>query len=162
MPEKADSSPSGNSRTLLVGILAVIILLPFGYSIVHCVVGQDAGAADGRAFLDLTDATEMSDRCVIKDRNLEGSETADRKAALEYVRRHHWEVLRGIREKVVRYGEREYIEVDGKPLEVGGKRLQLGLGSCKACHTSRKRFCDKCHHQVSLTPDCFGCHYYPE
>jgi hypothetical protein len=62
-----------------------------------------------------------------------------------YMRFHHWELLREIRKEVVRYGERG----------------DLGLSKCSECHTSRERFCNRCHEAVSLYPDCFGCHYYP-
>ena len=62
-----------------------------------------------------------------------------------WMRYHHWELLRQTREEVVRYGER------GNP----------GLAKCMECHTSRERFCNKCHDAVSMTPDCYGCHYYP-
>lgn len=61
------------------------------------------------------------------------------------MRLHHWEHLREIREEVVRFGDRE----------------KDGLNSCKTCHVSRERFCDRCHNAVSLKPDCFECHYYP-
>ena len=61
------------------------------------------------------------------------------------MRRHHWELLRGVREEIVRYG----------------KRGEIGLDRCRECHTSRERFCNVCHDAVSLTPDCFDCHYYP-
>jgi hypothetical protein len=61
------------------------------------------------------------------------------------MRIHHWEDLRRIRENVVRYGNRS----------------EEGLARCKDCHTYRDRFCDRCHGAVSLTPDCFDCHYYP-
>jgi hypothetical protein len=63
-----------------------------------------------------------------------------------YMRYHHWELLRGIREDIVRYGQREE---------------DIGLYRCRECHTSRERFCNRCHDAVSLTPDCFDCHYYP-
>jgi len=62
----------------------------------------------------------------------------------EYMRFHHWELLRGIREDVVRYGIRG----------------DINLNKCKECHTSRERFCDQCHMAVSMTPDCYGCHNY--
>ncbi len=62
-----------------------------------------------------------------------------------YMRYRHWELLRGIREDVVRYGKRGEIELDG----------------CRDCHKSRERFCNRCHNAVSLFPDCFDCHYYP-
>ena len=62
-----------------------------------------------------------------------------------YMRFHHWELLRLTREEVVRYGVRG----------------DLGLKKCSECHTSRERFCDRCHEATSLHPDCWGCHYYP-
>jgi len=42
-----------------------------------------------------------------------------------YMRFHHWELLSQIREDVVRYG----------------KRTDVGLATCKNCHTSREKFC---------------------
>ncbi len=66
-------------------------------------------------------------------------------AETEYMRYHHWELLAKIREDVVRYG----------------KRGEIGLNKCRECHTSRERFCNKCHDATSLITDCFGCHYYP-
>ena len=63
----------------------------------------------------------------------------------EYMRHHHWELLRAVREDVVRYG----------------KRGDINLKKCGECHTSRDKFCKKCHDAVSMVPDCYGCHYYP-
>jgi hypothetical protein len=62
-----------------------------------------------------------------------------------WMRYHHWELLRKTREEVVRYG----------------KRGEAGLLKCMECHTSRERFCNRCHDAVSMSPDCYGCHYYP-
>jgi hypothetical protein len=62
-----------------------------------------------------------------------------------YMRYHHWELLRRTREEVVRYGIRG----------------DVSFSKCKECHTSREKFCNRCHDAVSMTPDCFGCHYYP-
>ena len=55
------------------------------------------------------------------------------------------------------------IDIVAAPLQVVryGIRGEIGLKKCKECHTSRERFCTKCHEAVSLTPDCYGCHYYP-
>jgi len=64
----------------------------------------------------------------------------------EYMRFHHMDYLKEVREQYVRYGIR-----DAK-----------GLTTCKECHTSRERFCNRCHETVDLDIDCFGCHYYPE
>ena len=62
-----------------------------------------------------------------------------------YMRFHHWELLREVRKEIVRYG----------------RRGELGLAKCRECHTSRERFCDRCHRAASVILDCFGCHYYP-
>jgi hypothetical protein len=105
----------------------LIIRLPLGYSIASSLVAQETGTAP-RVFLERPDAKHES--CI--------RETT-------YMRFHHWELLRVIREEVVRYG----------------MRGEDGLDRCKDCHTSRERFCNRCHNAVSLYPDCFDCHYYP-
>ena len=69
-----------------------------------------------------------------------------------YMRFHHWEHLRSVREEVVRHGDRKKDDVYG---------ISTGLSGCPECHTSRERFCDQCHNAASVIPDCFGCHYYP-
>ncbi len=63
----------------------------------------------------------------------------------EFMRHNHWVLLRSVREDVVRHGIRG----------------EISLKRCRDCHTSRVQFCDKCHNAVSMTPGCFGCHYYP-
>ena len=64
----------------------------------------------------------------------------------DYMRLHHMDYLKEIREEYVRHGIR-----DGK-----------GITSCRECHANRARFCDRCHETVDLNIDCFGCHNYPE
>ncbi len=64
---------------------------------------------------------------------------------IEYMRVNHMKLLKEIRDQVVREGNRG----------------EIGLNSCRECHTRRERFCDQCHNAVNLNPDCFGCHYYP-
>ena len=64
----------------------------------------------------------------------------------QYMRFQHWEYLMELREEVVR----------------NGNRTRGGLFTCRECHPSRERFCDKCHNAVSLKPDCFDCHDYAE
>ena len=66
-----------------------------------------------------------------------------------YMRLHHWELLTHVRDEVMRDGQRGIIGV-------------IGLNRCRECHTSRERFCNRCHNEVDLNIDCFGCHYYPE
>lgn len=111
---------------LLIVVPIVILLLPLGYSVFSPLFGQ-ADAPSG-PFLEKADTESTS--CV--------RET-------DYMRYRHWELLRGIREDVVRFGARGEISLDG----------------CRECHKSRERFCNRCHEAVSLFPDCFDCHYYP-
>jgi [DsrC]-trisulfide reductase subunit J len=116
-----------NRFVFIVVILVVIILIPFVYSIVKSIFMP--GIPESGLFLERPD--EKYENCI--------RET-------EYMRYHHWELLREVREEVVRYG----------------KRGDISLDRCRECHTSKERFCNKCHDAVSLVPDCFGCHYYPE
>jgi hypothetical protein len=126
MPEQAEQNRPGPNKSLLLVILAVILLFPLGYSVVGSVIPHRAG--EDEVFLERPDP--KFERCV-RD--------------TEYMRFHHWQLLRTTREEIVRYGIRG----------------EITLNRCKECHTSRERFCDECHNTVSLTPDCWGCHYYP-
>ena len=114
----------GRSLTWLV-VLVVILLIPVGYSLVSSLLPSDAAA---EPFLERPDPRH--ERCV--------RDTA-------FMRYQHWELLRQVREDVVRYG----------------RRGELGLAKCQECHTSRERFCNRCHEATSLYPDCFDCHHYP-
>jgi hypothetical protein len=109
-----------------VVIPVVIILLPFGYSVFS---GVFAGASDIRPFLDKPDA--QYENCV-RD--------------TEYMRFHHWELLKELRDETVRLR----------------KRMDITVDDCRKCHTNRERFCNQCHEAVNLKPDCWGCHYYPD
>jgi hypothetical protein len=121
-----NETPRSSRSVLFLAVPALILLLPFAYSLVAYVAGADTAAA--RPFLEKPDP---------KYRNCVRETT--------YMRFHHWELLKTVREEVVR---------QGKPSETG-------LKQCKNCHTSRERFCNQCHNAVTLNPDCFGCHYYP-
>ncbi|MBU0743045.1 hypothetical protein KKA85_07055 [bacterium] len=123
-------SVDGKSRLLrnlaMVAIPLLIIVVPVGYSIYTFVLARDAREAG--PFLELPAAPHEG--CV--------RET-------EFMRYHHWELLRQVRDEVVR----------------GGVRGEISLDRCRECHPNRDRFCNRCHTAVSLQPDCFGCHYYP-
>ena len=125
MSQQPDSRSPGRLRVLLAMVLVVIILSPFGFSVISRVATS-------------TDQTEL-----FLERPDPEHENCVRET--EYMRYHHWELLGKIREDVVRYGQRE----------------DAGLRGCRDCHTSRERFCDRCHDAASVWPDCFGCHYYP-
>ncbi|MCP4572613.1 MAG: hypothetical protein GY838_09715 [bacterium] len=123
---------SGDRKSPLDGNLVkvvfplLVILAPLGLSVIGAVSAGDPGAEE--PFLELP--PEPNEGCV-RD--------------AEFMRFHHWELLREVRDQVVR----------------GGGRHEISLDRCRSCHPSRERFCSRCHEAVSLQPDCFGCHYYP-
>ena len=124
MIEKVD--PTRKTTRVIVAVAMVAILFPVGYSAVkHFTARGRAGAAP---FLERPPA--VYEECV---------------RATDYMRYRHWELLRDVREAVVREG----------------RRGDLTLARCAECHTSRAAFCDRCHRAASVTPDCFDCHHYP-
>ena len=129
MPQKAAHSRETRRLALRALVLVLIILCPLAYSVVRGVSSPGAEAPEP------PDAETTS--CVV-DEGREIRTTRD-------MRLRHWELLRGVREEIVRYGKR------------GG----ISLSKCRECHTSRVRFCYRCHESASVKPDCWGCHYYP-
>ncbi|MBF0188409.1 MAG: Hdr-like menaquinol oxidoreductase cytochrome c subunit [Magnetococcales bacterium] len=63
-----------------------------------------------------------------------------------WMKRNHMDFLKHRRAETVREGVRNHKE---------------SLLNCKTCHTSREKFCDRCHAYVGVKPDCFTCHIYP-
>ena len=118
---------AGRRTVRLLIILGLVIVFPVVYS----VVGHVLAGPRGMALPYVEQPAPQFEKCV---RNS------------EFMRYHHWELLRDIRDQVMREG----------------KRSEITLTGCRECHPSRERFCNRCHQAVSLTPDCFGCHYYPE
>lgn len=68
----------------------------------------------------------------------------------------HMQLLNEWRDDVLRDADRVMVTVDGKEYRKG---LQL---TCMQCHTSKEKFCDKCHEYASVKPTCWGCHLTPE
>jgi len=68
----------------------------------------------------------------------------------EQMRYQHMIHLKALRDRVVRQGQRA---------DLAGAQPQ-GMSSCRTCHAQRERFCDRCHEQAGVWPDCFGCHAY--
>ena len=112
--------------TIIIIIPILIIMFPLLFSMFSLIFAQ--GDQDSEPFTEKPDAKYKE--CV-RD--------------IEFMRHHHWELLRAVREDVVRYGNRG----------------EINLKKCQECHISRERFCKKCHDAVSMKPDCYGCHYYP-
>jgi hypothetical protein len=111
----------------LVVVCSVIILLPVAYSAVRALRPQRSDSP--QVFLEMP-VSAFQD-CV--------EETS-------YMRIRHMDLLKDLREEVIRHGIRG----------------EITLEHCRRCHTSRARFCDRCHEAASVKLDCFGCHYYPE
>ena len=65
----------------------------------------------------------------------------------DWMRRNHMDFLKHRRALTVREGVRIRSE---------------SLLGCANCHTSRERFCDRCHTYAGVAPDCFECHNYPK
>lgn len=64
-----------------------------------------------------------------------------------WMRRNHMDFLKHRRDMTVRDGIRVRSE---------------SLKRCAGCHTSREKFCDRCHAYVAVAPNCFDCHSYPK
>ena len=127
MLDKAASSATG--RALLAGILALVILVPVAYSVLALVAAWGADSPETSDSPERPDSTWTE---CIRD--------------TEYMRFHHMDLLKQIREEFIR----------------DGIRGNVSLQACRGCHPSRERFCDRCHEAASVILDCFGCHYYPE
>ena len=73
-----------------------------------------------------------------------------------YMTDSHMVLLNQWRDEALREGNREPVEVDGQFYE---RSLQNG---CMHCHTSKKKFCDRCHVFASVYPYCWDCHLAPK
>ncbi|MBF0182947.1 MAG: hypothetical protein HQM06_00955 [Magnetococcales bacterium] len=65
----------------------------------------------------------------------------------EWMRRNHMDFLKHNRDMAVREGVRVTSD---------------SLKNCTTCHTSREKFCDRCHTYAGVAPNCFECHHYPK
>ncbi|NOQ47038.1 MAG: cytochrome C [Desulfobulbaceae bacterium] len=71
------------------------------------------------------------------------------------IRATHMQLLNQWRDDVIRTGDRESFELEGKKYQ---KSLML---TCMQCHTSKIKFCDTCHDYASVSPFCWDCHLAP-
>jgi hypothetical protein len=121
---KIESMLRKNKSTVAMATLALVILLPIGYY-----AARDAFSRSTEPFLEKP--APKYKECV--------RDTL-------YMRYHHMDLLKEIRDQVVREG----------------KTSKITLENCRECHANRGMFCNQCHNAVNLHPDCFGCHNYPE
>jgi len=182
MPEETASSPTGNWRAVLAVVLVLVILMPVGYSVFARVTATDAEppnlkqrwaklqAAFKAGKISAEDAkarmSALQKELEAKPRHPEAPDSKYTQCIRDThdMRFHHWELLKGLRERVVRDGIRgDLVEVDaiidGKTVKT---KVEESLDGCWRCHKSKVRFCDRCHTAASVSPDCFGCHYYPD
>jgi hypothetical protein len=189
MPEETANSSAGNWRAVLAVVLVLVILVPVGYSVFVRVTAVFARvtATDAeppnleREWAKLQtaftagkiSAEDAYARISAFQEELEAKagppEAPDSKyreciRPTKYMREHHWELLKGLREKVVRDGIRgDLVAVETiSQGETETIKVEQSLDGCWRCHQSKVRFCDRCHNAASVRPDCFGCHYYPD
>ena len=69
---------------------------------------------------------------------------------------HHMDLLNTWRDQVVRQGER--FETN----EAGVTYERSLSNTCLDCHVNKDKFCDQCHHYLSVDPYCWECHIIPK
>ncbi len=74
----------------------------------------------------------------------------------EYMKAYHMKFLDQWRKQKVREGKVNYINSEGKIYKMSLQR------TCMKCHTSKEKFCDRCHNNLVVKPDCWKCHIAPE
>ncbi len=131
-----------NFGVLAVVIPAVIIVLPFAYSVGAWALSL---SADDEPFLERPD--ERFEECV-RD--------------TDYMRFSHMTLLLETRDGI-RIGDRNDIGLSKLKTEHAAQAVRTGdetRSYCSDCHTSREQYCDQCHTSVNLNLDCFSCHEY--
>ena len=110
-------------------IFLVLVTFPFWYNL-----GKAAPAPE----LELTEVAKKAEKCV--------RET-------DYMREEHMQLLDEWRDRVVREGQRLYVNPDQH------KAYYMSLSNtCLDCHSNKEEFCDRCHTYSSVDPYCWDCH----
>lgn len=123
-----------NGRSLGVIVPLLLIVLPFVYSVADALFAEEPEVV-----------IEVPEGECVRD--------------TEYMRYHHMNLLLEIRDEVQRDGARKRaVGMSVCYPEEGETECHI----CRDCHANRAQFCNQCHNAVNLTPDCFGCHYYPD
>jgi hypothetical protein len=74
---------------------------------------------------------------------------------VEYMRKHHVDVLKEWRDDRVREGKTKYVSSTGRTYDINL------TGTCLGCHSNKADFCDRCHNYMRVEPSCFECHVVP-
>ncbi len=76
--------------------------------------------------------------------------------ATPFMRTTHMQLLDQWRNSVVRNANRVYFNFQGQ-------RFDMSLqNTCIGCHTSKVKFCDRCHNYAGVSPFCWECHIEPQ
>lgn len=73
-----------------------------------------------------------------------------------YMKSSHMKLLDSWRDEVVREGKTIYVSSTGK------KYVMSLQNTCLKCHTSKEKFCDRCHNYLDVSPNCWDCHFAPK
>ncbi len=77
-------------------------------------------------------------------------------AEVAYMTANHMDLLNEWRDRVVRDGERLYVDHLGRTHEMSLTK------TCLNCHANRDRFCNRCHDYMGVDPYCWDCHVDPK
>lgn len=72
-----------------------------------------------------------------------------------YMKSNHSDLLNKWKESVMREGIRVHKAGDGKLYVISL------TGTCLNCHSSKAKFCDRCHDYAGAKPQCWDCHIVP-
>jgi hypothetical protein len=117
-----------------IAIFVIAVTFPFWY-------GKGRAVAPPALDLDTPAIRGLADKRCVED--------------AAWMRENHMKLLDSWRDKAVREGNRIHTSKDGRTFEIAL------TGSCLKCHTSKDRFCDRCHDYVGVKPSCFNCHVVP-
>lgn len=85
----------------------------------------------------------------------EGEDQLECVHSAEFMRASHMDLLNDWRDKVVREGQRIYINPAGNKFEMSMTK------TCIGCHSNKAEFCDQCHNYLEVNPYCWDCHIDP-
>jgi hypothetical protein len=123
-----------DKKWIILGLIVFLVLLsfPLWYNLVF----KGAQAAPAPQLV-LTEKAKAAGECVMSK---------------EYMTTQHMQLLDLWRYSVVRKGEREYVNSQGKAFDMSLSN------TCLDCHSNKADFCDRCHNYASVRPYCWDCH----
>lgn len=124
-----------NKTNIVVGVLVFLLVVT---SPIWMNLSKSADASDVQVSLDTPTINALDEKKCIYD--------------TEYMRENHMEILHQWKVQVVREGNRYLVTPDGREIEMS---LQ---NTCLDCHSNYDEFCQACHDQNGVDPNCWTCH----